>query len=35
MDEPVDHRDGDGVIAEISPHAENGLLEVTIRLVRS
>jgi hypothetical protein len=38
VDEPVDHRRGRDLVAEdlkISPQAENGLFEVTIRLARS
>ena len=35
VDEAVDHGCGDGVVAEISPQAEKGLLDVTIRLARS
>jgi hypothetical protein len=35
VDEPVDHRGGGHVVAEISPHAEKGLLLVTIIEARS
>jgi hypothetical protein len=39
MDQAIGHRDGEDLIAEsvkeISPQAENGLLEVTIMLARS
>ena len=35
VDEPVDHRGGDHVVAEGSPQRPKGLLEVTISLARS
>ena len=35
VDKPVDHRDGDGVVAEDLAPGEKGLLLVTIRLARS
>ena len=35
VDEPVDHRGGDDVVAEDLAPAREGLLDVTIRLARS
>jgi hypothetical protein len=35
VDEPVDHRRGDDLVAEDRPHEENRLFEVTISDARS